>query len=568
MSLSSTMEMQAAWAQESPKSVTLTTDVPRLDLSSDEILLQFSKLPQLPKNEPRPTPARDLSASRNDGAQSRPVDRSALLNLSGESDARPAADPAAEDYNTAKSEQKATTQQTSTKQLVEEGNAGASGEERLQKQDVSASIAEIVSEVTINGHRAFHVAEGYYALPTCPVPDDQLDSWQTVFSPRLESELLQAFRKERCQLEFLMFAGKHGRAEPGILLTCLWEKSSLTARDRERLRKKIQKRVNKFESLRNCLFPCRVIVDNIRLLASAEPEHLISQERHRMDVDCKIPNQPMTMCGALLRVVPYGRSEPVHCTLGGLLVVGATVYGLTVQHPFILPFGEVGEPKPSSCSEYSFSELSIGSEGSDADDNTISSSRSNWLPSALPTPPGNEGRDLAITSEATPAPTVFHDEQYHDGRYYAPFGAFYNAAFGGHFKAVDAMLVALTNPSHILPNQYRLPNSNQWEKITDVARKGSKSLQPNRSVFVIAGMSGVMPGRLGQSGINLRIGRELYCAQQVILEKPLGKIHFLTLLRCTDRLQQSREILAPGLSRVPRSLATSSQEERCFPGLI
>lgn len=548
------MEMQAAWAQESPKPVTLTTD---------EIWLQFSKLPQLPKNEPRPAPAQDLSASGADGAQSRLVDcTAALQNVAGESD------PAAEDYNTAKSEQKPTAQQTSTKQLVEERNRAASGEESLQKQDVPASIAENVSEVTINGHRAFHVAEGYYALPTCPVPDDQLNSWQAVFSPRLESELLQAFRKERCQLEFLMFAGKHGRVEPGILLTCLWEKSSLTTRDRERLRKKIQKRVNKFESLRSCLFPCRVIVDSIRLLAFVKSEHLTNQERHRMDVDCKIPNQPMTMCGALLRVVPYGRNEPVHCTLGGILAVGATVYGLTVRHPFILPFSEVGEPRSSSCSEYSFSELLIDSEDIDADDDTISSSHSNWLPSALPTPPGNEGRDLAITSEATRASTAFREEQYHDARYYAPFGAFDKAAFGGHFKAVDAMLVALTNTSHILPNQYRLPNSNQWEKITYTARRGSKSLQPNRSVFVIAGMSGVMPGRLGQSGINLEIGRELYCVQQIILEKPLGKIHFLTLLRCTDRLQQSREILAPGLSRVPRSLATSSQEERCFPGLI
>ena len=527
------MEMQAAWAQESPKPVTLTADAPTLRLSFDEVLLRFSKVPQLPKNEPHHPPAHDLSASGDDRAQSRPVGyTAALLNALGESDSRPTNDPGAEDYNTAKSEHKATAQQTSTKQLVEEGSTGASGEKRLQKQDVSASVAENVSEVAINGHRAFHVAEGYYALPTYPVPDDQLDSWQTIFSPRLESELLLAFRKERCQLEFLMFAGKQGRAEPGILLTCLWEKSPLTARDRERLRKKIQKRVNKFESLRNCLFPCRVMVDNIRLLAFAEPEHLISQERHRMLVDCKIPKEPMTMCGALLRVVPYGWNEPVQCTLGGLLVVGGIVYGLTVRHPFISSFSEAGEPKSSSCSEYSFSELLTDSEDSDADDDTISSSCTSWLPSALLTPTGNERRDLAITSEATPASTVFRDEQYYDTRYYAPFGAFANAAFGGHFKAVDAMLVALTDPSHMLPNQYRLPNSNQWEKITDVACKGSNSLQPGQSVFVIAGASGVMPGRLGQSRINLKIGGELYCAQQIILEKSLGKIHFLTLLRC------------------------------------
>jgi hypothetical protein len=534
MSLSSTMEMQAAWAQESPKPVTLTADAPRLRLSFDEVILRFSELPQLPKNEPRP-PAHDLSASGDDGAHRRSMGSTAALpNVSGEFDARPVADPGAKDYNATKSEQKAAAQQPSTKQLVEKGSTGASGEERLQKQDVSVSVAENVSEVTINGHRAFHVAEGYYALPTCPVPDEQVDSWQTVFSPRLESELLLAFRKERCQLEFLMFAGKQGRAEPGILLTCLWEKSPLTAKDRERLRKKIQKRVNKFESLRNCLFPCRVMVDNIRLLAFAEPEHLISQERHRMDVDCKIPNDPMTMCGALLRVVPYGWKEPVQCTLGGLLVVGRTVYGLTVRHPFVLPFSEAGEPRPSSSSEYSFSELLIDSEDSDANDDTISGSRTNWLPSALLTPTGNEGRDLAITSEAKPASTIFRDEQYYDARHYVPFGTFTNAAFRDHCKAADAMFVALTDPSHMLPNQYRLPNSKQWEKITDVACKGSNSLQPDQSVFVIAGMGGVMPGRLGQPRINLKIGRELYCTQQIILEKPLGKIHFLALLHCTD----------------------------------
>jgi hypothetical protein len=534
MSLSSTMEMQAAWVQESPKPVTLTADAPRLRLSFDEVILRFSELPQLPKNEPRP-PAHDLSASGDDGAHRRSMGSTAALpNVSGEFDARPVADPGAKDYNATKSEQKAAAQQPSTKQLVEKGSTGASGEERLQKQDVSVSVAENVSEVTINGHRAFHVAEGCYALPTCPVPDEQFDSWQTVFSPRLESELLLAFRKERCQLEFLMFAGKQGRAEPGILLTCLWEKSPLTAKDRERLRKKIQKRVNKFESLRNCLFPCRVMVDNIRLLAFAEPEHLISQERHRMDVDCKIPNDPMTMCGALLRVVPYGWKEPVQCTLGGLLVVGRTVYGLTVRHQFVLPFSEAGEPRPSSSSEYSFSELLIDSEDSDANDDTISGSRTNWLPSALLTPTGNEGRDLAITSEAKPASTVFHDEQYYDARHYVPFGTFTNAAFSDRFKAADAMFVALTEPSHMLPNQYRLPNSKQWEKITDVACKGSNSLQPDQSVFVIAGVGGVMPGRLGQPRINLKIGRELYCTQQIILEKPLGKIHFLALLHCTD----------------------------------
>ena len=120
----------------------------------------------------------------------------------------------------------------------------------------------------------------------------------------------------------------------------------------------------------------------------------------------------------------------------------------------------------------------------------------------------------------------------------------------------------------MLPNQYRPPKSNEWTRINDVAHEGSVSLAPNLDIFVIAGVSGVVPGRLGQPGVNLKVGGELYSVTQVVLEKPLGKNRLLSPLHWTDRLRQYRVILDLGLSMVARSPATSSQEGQRFPGLI
>jgi len=376
-------------------------------------------------------------------------------------------------------------------------------------------------EVQIHDHRGFHVVGELYALPTMQIAAHDGETWRHSINPRLESEILHVLRKERCQLELLMCGTREGILRPTILLTCGYDKISLGPRESERRRRKIQKQVNKFQSLKGCPFPCHVIIDNIRLLAFVPGD----QGDADWDLSCYQGSPDGQFCGAIIQV-GKGSDRVNYCTLGGLITLESRTYGLTVFHPFCK------RRQPQSHDGLSATSLSLSSESSSGaefapspDSWSIGSKSTRWSVGGF-----HSGRDFIYPAVAprSSAPSIGHDED-----------IFLTAGtlMQGPVEA-DCGLVRFPRALGIFANRYRPPGHDHLVEILHLGP--SPTIDWDTPVFVIAGISGVVPGKLGQTGISLAVDNVSCNVTQVILERPLGKF-------CTEsRLQSLINHAVPG----------------------
>src|SRR5436305_979781 len=151
------------------------------------------------------------------------------------------------------------------------------------------------------------------------------------------------------------------------MVICWDDSTCMNEKGREIMRRKLQKRIRKLQSLRNCRFPCKVIVDKFHLLAFTSSSltriggsHEIKSsskqsyeglffgtERNRRVTGSRssLSNVPVVSIYAQLSKAQTTfvslsiRSAFEHgqgCTLGGIIIVGKTLYGLTVAHPFTI----------------------------------------------------------------------------------------------------------------------------------------------------------------------------------------------------------------------------------------
>jgi hypothetical protein len=75
----------------------------------------------------------------------------------------------------------------------------------------TSAITFVDGEIFINGHRGLELVGQCYALPTMAVPQTHLLAWESRIRDRLQDELAQCIRSERCQLEFNMVRDVKGR---------------------------------------------------------------------------------------------------------------------------------------------------------------------------------------------------------------------------------------------------------------------------------------------------------------------------------------------------------------------
>lgn len=160
-----------------------------------------------------------------------------------------------------------------------------------------------------------------------PVSQEYLQLWQSQTRDRLQDELAQCMRAERCHLEFYMVCDKQGRIGPCTVLTCWDDNNCQTESGRERTRRKVQKKIHKLHSMQGCRFPCKVVIDKMSLLARSSKSDikLVSSIKARFE------ESHTTLVSLLLN---SGGSDIQECTLGGLIRVDTRLYGLTVAHPF------------------------------------------------------------------------------------------------------------------------------------------------------------------------------------------------------------------------------------------
>lgn len=131
----------------------------------------------------------------------------------------------------------------------------------------ASSTVTVGGQLFVNGHHALELGGQCYALSTMIVPAEHMQRWVTQIKDRLRDELKHCLRSERCHPEFTMVRDKNGRIGPCILLSCWNDNTCHTDGGRESTRKKMQKKVKKLQSLKDCTYPCKVVVDDIGLLA-------------------------------------------------------------------------------------------------------------------------------------------------------------------------------------------------------------------------------------------------------------------------------------------------------------
>src|SRR5271163_3648680 len=182
-------------------------------------------------------------------------------------------------------------------------------------------------QIFVDGHRAIQLDAYCYAVPTMPVAQEHLQFWQSQLKDRLQDELAQCIRTERCHLEFYMIYEKKGRIGPCIVLTCWDENTCENESGRENTRRKLQKKIRKLQSIRDCHFPCKVVVDSVSPLGRC-PEPDVSPG---LVLKALLEDSQTTHVSLLLKTSDHDNHG---CTLGGLIRVGSRIYGLTVAHPF------------------------------------------------------------------------------------------------------------------------------------------------------------------------------------------------------------------------------------------
>jgi hypothetical protein len=447
----------------------------------------------------------------------------------------------------------ATTATTSTT----EGSTSTSDTPSITSSSLASS-----GLIDIGSHRGLQVGSNCYMLPTMPVPDEHLQSWESEIRSRLEDDLSQWLRTERCHLEFSMVSSK-GRIGPCIMVVCWDDSTCMNEKGREVMRRKLQKRIRKLQSLRNCRFPCKVIVDKFHLLAftsssptriggshemksSPKQSHediLFGTERNRRVTESRssLSNVPVVSIYAQLWKAQTTfvslsiRSAFEHgqgCTLGGIITVGKTLYGLTVAHPFTIdqsnehdlafaPLAAELETSEESDSDGSlFNEF--GSDRTSMFVGNLDQANSTLDPESDET---TDTTDLAKPAAAEPSSV----KETSNTPVFSVFGTIFASSlepklFGSSDDSsvqYDWALVTI-DPQYIaLRNSYVRPGSSTAVEVRSILQE---KLDPGLEVLILGGRSGVQECRIGQDNIRIKIRGRDFVVTQLILTKTLGKL--------------------------------------------
>lgn len=395
---------------------------------------------------------------------------------------------------------------------------------KLTVTSIRSSHVSSSNQLFIHGHQALELAGQCYALPTMSVSQEHRHVWESQIRDRLQDELAQCMRAERCHLEFHMVCDKGGKMGPCILLTCWDEITCHSEPGRERTRRKIQTKVRKLQSMQNCQFPCKVVVDSIDLLA----RHFMSGIGPDIRIKGGLRDTTTTLVSLLLK---NDRDNASECTLGGLIRVGPQIYGLTVAHAFFGPLGnapieDVTLPDPS----YSEDADSDGLE-----DSLFNGFESHQI-SMLAVQPERDSSSLdRRTTQHTETVVTVHDTTNLDRR--PQLFEVESLLDIGHICAtsshnggsddedhcdLDWALVELDGFTPPLRNSYHSPESANSTLLEAV---WVENIAPNMRVVVLGGRTGPRDGVIGQANIRLNIqGRQLVVTQ-VILREILGEAY-------------------------------------------
>jgi hypothetical protein len=341
------------------------------------------------------------------------------------------------------------------------------------------------------------------------LPAECLQIWESQIKDRLQDELAQRFRTEHCHAEFNMIQDRRGSLGPCILLSCWNGATCGTEEGREQTRKKLQKRVKKLQSLQGCRYPCKIVIDEIGLLA-----RLATAEA--LDVDIYASADA---CIRSYVSLPVQGSSHGHqtCTFGGLISVGSEVFVLTVAHPFLTD---------ETVSNQSHLRPAIVESSSEEDEDTDSDSDRSLFPSVELDSLSPITANSSLSTELSLSSTLGGEESPIEPTMGEPLQITvgFHVAHAENFSTsksidLDWALCRLADTARPLQNSYLEPRT---QKTVVIQGSESATLPPGTNVFVLAGRSGPQVGKLGQSNVDLRLRGRKYAVTQIVLQEKLG----------------------------------------------
>jgi hypothetical protein len=402
-------------------------------------------------------------------------------------------------------------------------------------------------------------------------PSSHSQTGESEFKMRLEDDLRQCLRTESCPEppEFCMVRDKD-RIGPCIIVVC-WDNNNCMGREeREITQKKLQKKIPKLQSMRNCPFPCKVIVDRLRFLALAPSLPTIAAASSEMESlpDLGICEDPVFVPKHINRrkSSTVGRNPPAHhnidmvsiqaqvaetqatfvslsirnaveegraCTLGGLISVGDKVYGLTVAHPF--KQFEVNDevrkatfpcltPK-SETSEESDSDKSLFDEFTSDRMGMFVDNTGRGQPDFSP----QSGRVSTAKDLVLPAEVCSSVKGRNlDSEVFSNFGTIFASSFDLKLSnssieptvQYDWALIDMNRQFLPLQNSYISPGSSNAVDIRSISREKPN---PGLEVLVLGGRSGIHEGKVDQGSVRINVRGHEYVLTRLVLTKPLGE---------------------------------------------
>ena len=343
---------------------------------------------------------------------------------------------------------------------------------------------------------------------------------------RLQDELTQCIRTESCHLELSMMCDRKSRIGPCIVLTCWNAGTCSTERGREVTRRKVQKKISSLQALKNCAFPCKVVVDELSLFARHSGPGIVPGIRIRAN----LTKETLTFVSLVIADEDRAFSE---CTLGGLICVDGKVYGLTVAHAFSSRIESIPS-EGDARSEYSETQ---DTDSDDFDDSLFNGFDCHQIGGTVTVQFESDHANLERHRAGTPENILAIED--HESLYKRPRLSEFESLVeigricsessphmskGNTVLDSDWALIELEKSIGQLRNSYHSPQS-----IDNMLIDGlwPHNLEPNTQVVVLGGRTGTRHGIIGQSNIKLSIQSRELVVTQIVLRESLSE--FLNL---------------------------------------
>ena len=393
------------------------------------------------------------------------------------------------------------------------------------------------------------ISKGVYAAPEAAMEPQHLEAWALIRC-RLEDTFRNIFRPRNgsdatLSMEFMMAGPAMSSLKPSVVIVCCSSDSQ----------KQLKKIIKTQKWLAEYDYHFIVIVDRLWELSGDNDG---TGGRQPLVVEAWNRGQDSGLSGVAARSRLHKDGSATTFTIGGVIVMGGSLYGLTAGHVFAR---QAHESEFESESPEAGSSSSGGFEGSaDADEEDDDDDS----PFVFFTAAAAEGRSEPQSDDHGRAQPSMAASKSPDRRRVSPralgavtvgrpsvIGSLYQSG-GVSGRHLDWALVKLQDPypSAWRQNVLSLPGSSATETISGVVSDAQlRDPELRREVWINCGMSGLVRGRLLHSPASLLLRGGLCEVWQVLVDTQLGKNPCTTYLRRCSRpsdLAQFRATQDPG----------------------